>query len=110
MLTGKFRLSPNCFFNLDSQVIERNGQELELSDIEYRILLALVHHVNEPMTTNVLIESIWGTQMIGKKENLFNCIHRLRNHIGDRHLIMTLHGYGYMLHTKSIKTDDIKSI
>lgn len=97
MLSGECRLSSKCGFNIDRQSIMRNGHEYTLSSIEFRILLELVRHVNEPVSAKVIIQQIWNGQPSGSRGNLNTYINRLRGHLGNRRLIVTLHDIGYML-------------
>gem|GEM_PF-2569536 len=101
MLTGKVRLSAKCVFDLDDQVIHRGRRDFRLSAVEYRILLELTRswaeHPNRPVGSRDLIRQIWGNSTTGSPSNLKNYINRIRCHLGERELIVTLHGLGYML-------------
>jgi len=102
MKAGMMRLSNHCVFDLDRQIILRAGKEYELSDIEFRLLALLADHPDEPIPLDVLIAYVWGSDPAGNRHNLANCIHRLRHHLGDPQLIVTVLEKGYKLNIQPI--------
>jgi DNA-binding response OmpR family regulator/signal transduction histidine kinase len=87
-------------FDLDLQAAWRNGVELDLTPIEYRLLLYLVMNHGRVLTYQQIINHIWDERGNGTKKQLFVHISRLRNKIetdpkNPRHII-TRWGVGYL--------------
>ncbi|MBQ6018737.1 MAG: response regulator transcription factor [Clostridia bacterium] len=83
-------------------VAYKNGEELYLSRIAYRLLLLFMNHPGQIFTRDRLIEEIWnitGTEVF--ENTLTQHITRLRKEIGDDpqnpKYIQTVRGIGYKL-------------
>ncbi|WP_082744186.1 helix-turn-helix domain-containing protein [Alicyclobacillus mali (ex Roth et al. 2021)] len=96
-LSNTVRLSARCLWDRERQSIVRSGKEILLSDMEFRLLQELFRKRNQIVPTSDLIYALWNTAPTACRANLANLIYRLRNHLGDRSLIMSVHGVGYML-------------
>ncbi|MCL6489467.1 MAG: helix-turn-helix domain-containing protein [Alicyclobacillus mali] len=96
-MSNTVRLSARCLWDRERQSIVRSGKEILLSDMEFRLLQELFRKRNQIVPTSDLIYALWNTAPTACRANLANLIYRLRNHLGDRSLIMSVHGVGYML-------------
>lgn len=79
-----------------------DDQRLELSDIEARLLLALVHHKGQIATWRELLNEVWTTTSPqGGRELIKTTVYRLRNRLTAQGLpatfIETIRGQGYRI-------------
>ncbi len=82
------------------QAVTVNNRTLELTPIEFKLLAELVRHEGQPMSSNELLEAVWGTGY--ETDSLVKWhISRLRRKLSsamDRNemgTIVTRRGYGY---------------
>lgn len=81
-------------------VVSRNGEEIFLSALEYRLLLVFLNHRGVVLTRNQLLEAIWDASGEFVNDNTLTVyIKRLREKIEDDPqqpvLIKTVRGLGY---------------
>lgn len=93
----------------DKGTVTRNGQELYLSALEYRLLLIFLNNRGQLLTRNRLLEEIWDSAGDYVSDNTLTVyIKRLREKIevdpGDPKLIKTVRGLGYRLEGKEWDT------
>ena len=95
------RLSLNCSVDFDHQIVRRSGIPYKLTDIEFRILNLLIERINEPVTTQEIINEIWSHNATGNKENLKVQIRKVRLKIETDpaypKYLLSIHGIGYMM-------------
>ncbi len=82
-------------------IVTRNGVELTLTPVEYRLLAYLAQNVGRVVTQDLLLEHVWGDEYVGESHLLQVNVNRLRHKIEDdpahpRHLL-TRPGIGYLL-------------
>jgi len=79
----------------------RGNAMVFLSATEYRLLLNFAHNLDRVMTSEELLENIWGPEYREDKEILWVSISRLRHKIEDDHKnpqhIVTRSGLGYTM-------------
>lgn len=80
----------------------KDGEEIVLSALEYRLLLAFLNHQGEVMSRNRLLEEIWDIAGDYVNDNTLTVyIKRLRGKVEDDpaspKIIRTIRGLGYML-------------
>lgn len=82
------------------QAVLVNKRQIELTPIEFKLLAELVRHEGQPMSSNELLEAVWGTGY--ETDSLVKWhISRLRRKLGtamnrpDMDMIVTRRGYGY---------------
>jgi two-component system, OmpR family, response regulator MtrA len=79
--------------------VTRNGAELALTPIEFRLLYDLVSHQGQVLTRDVLLDRVWGYDHLGESRVVDMAIKRLRGKIendpAEPHLIHTVRGVGY---------------
>jgi two-component system, OmpR family, alkaline phosphatase synthesis response regulator PhoP len=89
----RLRLDP------DARMVWKDGEELELTPIEFELLHALVRHAGRVLTREQLVEQVWGINYYGDERVVDVHIGRLRKKIEDDpanpELIATVWGTGY---------------
>jgi two-component system response regulator MtrA len=79
----------------------RNGDELELTATEFRLLLELARHPGQVFTRELLLERVWGYEYLGDSRLVDIAVQRLRAKVDadpDRsRLITTVRGVGFRL-------------
>lgn len=88
--------------DLDKGVVFKNGQDLYLSALEYRLLLAFINSEGRLLTRSRLLEEIWDVAGDFVNDNTLTVyIKRLRDKIEDNpaqpKIIVTVRGMGYKL-------------
>ncbi|WP_373278166.1 helix-turn-helix domain-containing protein [Alicyclobacillus sendaiensis] len=84
-------------WNQTTQEILRSGKKIALSDMEARLLQELYARRNHIVPSRHLMQVLWNQAPTACRENLANLIYRLRNHLGERGMIVSAYGEGYML-------------
>lgn len=80
--------------------IDINGDDIQLTPLEYKMLSLLVSEINSTHTYESIFQMIWGEEAIELSEQKFrvsNVIFHLRNKVKDSRQIeiVTTHGIGY---------------
>ena len=79
--------------------VEIHGRPLELSPLEYRLLVALVRHRDRALSRDELFELAWhGSPGVGTGDPVKLYVHYLRRKLADhgaQELIQTVRGFGY---------------
>ena len=88
--------------DLDKGVVYKNGQDLYLSALEYRLLLAFINSEGRLLTRSRLLEEIWDVAGDFVNDNTLTVyIKRLRDKIEDNpaqpKIIVTVRGMGHKL-------------
>lgn len=93
-------LAANC----TSRRIYKNGEELNLKNKEYELLLFLMRHPEQVFSREDLYELIWGLESMGDNITVAVHINRLREKIeadpAAPKLLQTVWGVGYRLHVE----------
>ncbi len=81
--------------------VSMDGQEINLTPTEYRLLCELASAVGRVLTTDYILEKVWGSGYEGEEHLVWKIIHRLRQKIevdpSQPHFIHTKPGIGYLL-------------
>jgi two-component system response regulator VicR len=81
--------------------VELDGQPLDLSVTEFRLLSHLAQHAGAVISTRALLGHVWGSDEVGGGDVVRVAIHRLRRKLGDDaahpRLLHTVKGVGVML-------------
>ena len=98
----KFFDIDNVRVDLDKGVVYRDGQDLYLSALEYRLFLAFINSEGRLLTRSRLLEEIWDVAGDFVNENTLTVyIKRLRDKIennpAEPRIIVTVRGMGYKL-------------
>lgn len=99
---GSIALSKNVNIYTDRGVVVKDGKEVLLSALEYRLLLVFVNNRGNVMSRNRLLEEIWDVADDFVNDNTLTVyIKRLREKIeenpSDPQIIKTIRGLGYRL-------------
>jgi two-component system KDP operon response regulator KdpE len=73
----------------------RNGEQLDLSPTEFRLLTVLVRHAGRTISHGKLLTQVWGAGYTESGAALRIYIRRLRSKLGDDSLIASTHSIGY---------------
>lgn len=92
----------NVEVNITRGKVKKNGEELFLTALEYRLLLTLINNEGHILTRNQLLENIWDVSGEFVNDNTLTVyIKRLREKIGDEPqnpaIIVTERGLGYRI-------------
>ena len=85
--------------DLDRREVRRGGEPIELSDLEFRMLVAVIEAQGRVLTRNRLIETVYGLDRDVFGRTIDVAIRRLRAKLGDDsdspRYISTVRGVGY---------------
>ncbi len=91
--------SGDLTIDFDQRRVTLDGRPIELTRTEYRLLEALAHHPDRTISTEQLIEEVWGPAYAGEVEQVKHFIWTLRKKIeadpGDPKHLITERGFGY---------------
>ena len=89
--------------NRRSRQVTRNGQPLQLSPTEFRLLAYLMEYAGEPLSPETLISKVWGPAYIHDKDYIKRYIWYLRQKLEPNparpQYILTERGFGYKFAT-----------
>jgi two-component system response regulator MprA len=86
--------------NPDTREVERAGRQLRLTRTEFAILELFLRHPRQVLTRSVLFEQVWGFDFGSSSNSLDVYLGYLRKKLesdGDRRLLHTVRGVGYVL-------------
>ncbi len=86
--------------NITTQKVHRGGTPINLQPQEFRLLVYLILNAHRVVTRTMLLETIWGYSFDPQSNVIDVQVSRLRRKIdgaGNRPLIHTIRGAGYML-------------
>lgn len=88
--------------DMSSGLVHKNGLEIPLSALEYRLLLVFINNPGNIITRNILLDELWDAAGEFVNDNTLSVyIRRLREKIEDDpaepKLILTVRGTGYRL-------------
>lgn len=82
-------------------VVTKKGKTIDLTQREFELLLYMIKHVNQVLTREDLLQSVWRYDHFGDLRTVDVTIRRLREKIeedpGTPHYIITRRGIGYTL-------------
>ena len=83
----------------ESCSLEKNGETIELTGVEYRLMELFMSHPGKVFTKQQLYEQGWGEDYIIADNNIMVCISKLRAKLSEdpAAYIKTLRGLGYRL-------------
>jgi two-component system response regulator VicR len=89
--------------SIDEQsfIVKKKHLDIDLTQREFELLLYMVKHVNQVLTREHLLQSVWGYDYFGDVRTVDVTVRRLREKIeddpGNPHYIITRRGIGYTL-------------
>ena len=89
----------NLMLDTESCQLYRDGQSIELTPIEYRIMTLLMEHPGRVFTKQQIYECGWGEEYIAYDNSVMVCISKLRAKLSTDQgaYITTIRGIGYRL-------------
>jgi DNA-binding response OmpR family regulator len=78
----------------EQRLASKDGEELRLTPLEFRLLAALVRHPGQVLSQDQLLEMAWRDPLV-QPEQVKLYVGRLRRKLGDPEAIETLRGFGY---------------
>lgn len=78
----------------EQRLARRQGEELRLTPLEFRLLAAFVRHPGQVLSHDQLIEMAWQDPLV-QPDQVKLYVGRLRRKLGDPEAIETLRGFGY---------------
>lgn len=93
-------LKSGCFeLNPKSRTLTKNGEPVDLTQVEYQIMEFFINNKNVALDRNTILEHIWGDNYYGDVKIVDVNIRRLRMKIEDEPskptYIQTIWGFGY---------------
>ncbi|CAD2072365.1 response regulator YycF [Phocicoccus pinnipedialis] len=87
--------------NLDAYSVKKDGEEVDLTQREFELLIYLAKHPTQVMTREHLLETVWGYDYFGDVRTVDVTVRRLREKIetdsSHPEYIMTRRGVGYFI-------------
>lgn len=84
--------------NTSFHQIQVNGEEVELTPLEYKLLMYFVDNRNIALNREQILNGVWGYDYFGDERTVDTHIKRLRRKIGDEgNRIKTVRGFGYRM-------------
>ena len=86
--------------NLSEHKVKRNGVTLNLSPIDYKLLITMMERPGRVFTRENLLDRVWGREVYIENRSVDVAIRRLRsalNKKSGKNLIRTVRGAGYAL-------------
>ncbi len=94
---------PFCL-NLKSRTVTKNGEPIELTQVEFQILEYFLNNQNIALDRTSILKHIWGDSYYGEDKIVDVNIRRIRMKIEDEpstpKYILTIWGYGYKWNSK----------
>ncbi len=87
-------ITNELFINRERYIIEKDGKEIHLPRKEFELLALLASRPNFVFKREVILESVWGTDIIVGDRTIDVHIRKLREKIGEDY-ISTVKGIGY---------------
>lgn len=93
----------NYRFDVTNQLLNINGKETVISNIEARILDKLAANIGKTVDASELMIAVWGRDEVSNRNSLHGYIHKLRRvfRLDPNISIINQRGFGYMLAVKN---------
>lgn len=83
--------------NREKYIVIRDGREVHLPRKEFELLALLSSRPNHVFKRDIILETVWGTDIVVGDRTIDVHIRKLREKIGDKY-ITTVKGIGYKFH------------
>ncbi len=91
--------SPPFLLNTRNRTLEKNGQRVKLTQVEYTVMKLLMENPGKALSREEILEAVWGRDYYGEVKIVDVNIRRLRLKVEDDPTtptyITTVWGYGY---------------
>ena len=85
---------PSFIINRERYLVEKNGQSYHLPKKEFELLALLASRPDIVFERDVILEQVWGTDIVVGDRTIDVHVRKLREKLGDHH-IKTVKGIGY---------------
>jgi two-component system alkaline phosphatase synthesis response regulator PhoP len=85
---------PSFIINRERYLVEKNGQSYHLPKKEFELLALLASRPDIVFERDVILEKVWGTDIVVGDRTIDVHVRKLREKLGDHH-IKTVKGIGY---------------
>lgn len=82
--------------NTIERTVYYKSEKINLTTLEFDLLLYLVNNKNKPLTREMILNEVWGVDYYGNDRVVDDSIRRLRKKLNDLN-INTVYGFGYRL-------------
>lgn len=82
--------------NLSKRMVYQQGKEINLTTLEFDLLLLFINHKNKSFSRDDILKNVWGEDYFGSDRVVDDLVRRLRKKMPSLH-INTLYGFGYRL-------------
>lgn len=82
--------------DVDKRIVIEKTKELNLTTLEFDLLLLLLDHKNKSFSREEILKYVWGEDYFGSDRVVDDLVRRLRKKMPKLH-INTIYGYGYRL-------------
>ena len=86
--------------DLNAMTVKRNGEEIHLKAMEFKLLEVLVRNKNKAISREKLLSMVWGDDYFGETRTVDVHVGQLRKKLGLEDDIKTIHRFGYRLEVK----------
>jgi DNA-binding response OmpR family regulator len=87
--------------NKDFRQAFMNGTKLDLTPIEYSLLLYFMDNINIALSRTTILDAVWGYDYFGDERAVDTHVKRLRKKLSiNNKIIETVRGYGYRMVSK----------
>ena len=97
----------NLLIKPDAYLVEKNGEKIELTHREFELLYYMAQHMDQVMTREHLLQTVWGYDYFGDVRTVDVTVHRLREKIEDNpvrtKILVTRRGVGYFVKQQTEK-------
>lgn len=94
MLTTEIEVEKDLVINRDKYIVEKNGAVIHLPRKEFELLALLASRPDHVFERDVILDKVWGTEIVVGDRTIDVHIRKLREKIGDNY-IKTVKGIGY---------------
>ena len=92
-------VSGNFILNIKSRTLSKDGENIDLTQVEFQLMELLLKNKNKAMTRLEILSKVWGDNFFGDEKLVDVNIRRLRMKVEDDasnpERIVTVWGYGY---------------
>ena len=82
--------------NTDKRIVYLNDIQIDLTSLEYDLLLFFINNKDKSLSREIIINSVWGNDYFGTDRVVDDLIRRLRKKMPKLN-INTIYGFGYRL-------------
>ncbi len=86
----------NYEVDIDRRIVLENFQEIELTTLEFELLILFINNKNVSFSRNDILKRVWGDDYFGSDRVVDDLVRRLRKKM-PKIKINTIYGFGYRL-------------